>query len=140
MLDRNGILHLSGQDTLAPGLREAAFLLSPLGRASASNGSNDGWSRYRVEGTLDNGLNCAAIPLFFTGRLRQIIFCPYWTGSARSWREWSEAGELRVNDQNNELLAEHFGPPPYTFTWGGIESGYDPKSGSSSIVVSYKES
>lgn len=96
MLDRNGILHLSGQDTIAPGLHEAAFLQSPLGQASESNGSNDGWSRYRVRGTLDNKLNCAAGLYFFNGRLRLLTFGPHWPGSARSWREWSEEGQLRV--------------------------------------------
>lgn len=64
MLDRNGILHLSGDNTIGPGLHEAAFLRSPLGQASESN----------------------------------------------------------------------------SFTWGRIESGYVPNSGSSSIIVSYKES
>lgn len=140
MLDRNGILHLSGEDTLGPGLREADFLRSPLGQASKSNGSNDGWSRYHVEGDLDNGLMCSAGLYFFDGRLRHINFQPHWPGRARGWRNWSEEGELRVRDQNNQLLAEYLGPPPYVFAWGSIWSGYDPKGGFSSIFVSYQES
>ena len=57
-----------------------------------------------------------------------------------SWREWSEAGQLRVRDQNNQLLVDYLGPPPYVFTWGRLTSDYDPKSGSSGIFVQYKES
>lgn len=139
MLDRNGILHLSGDNTIGPGLHEAAFLRSPLGQASESNGSNDGWSRYRVRGTLDNKLNCAAGLYFFNGRLRLLTFGPHWPGSARSWREWSEEGQLRVRDQNNQLLNEYLGPPPFVFTWGRISCDYDPKSGSSDIFVWYEE-
>jgi hypothetical protein len=139
MIDRHGFLHLSGEALIGPGLREADFLASPLGATSESNGANDGWSRYIVRGTLDNGLTCAATLFFFEGRLRKLSFRPHWPGSARSWREWSEAGELRVRDQNNQLLVDYLGPPPYVFTWGRLTSDYDHKSGSSGIFVQYKE-
>jgi|CXWK01.1.fsa_nt_gi hypothetical protein len=138
MIDRQGILHLSGESLLGPGLREADFLASPLGATAEDNGRNDGWSRYHVRGELDNGLTCSVGLYFFNGRLRHLSFSPHWSGRARSWKGWSEAGELRVRDQNDQLLAEYLGPPPYVYAWGRITSDYDPRSGGSGIFVRYK--
>jgi len=140
VINRHGILHLNGENLIAPGLRETDFTRSSLG-AAGRFGANDGYSRYhRVSGALDNGLTCAATVIFYEGVLNSLSFAPLWPGAARSWAEWSEAGELRVKALNDQLLREYLGPPPYVYAWGTIESDYDPKSGGSSIVVRYHHS
>jgi hypothetical protein len=50
---------------------------------------------------------------------------------------WSERAALLVKRRHDAWLSRRIGSPPYAYAWGRIESTYDPRSASSSIVVSY---
>jgi len=55
-----------------------------------------------------------------------------------SWDNWSESREMECKELHDKWLKEKLGIPPYDFWWGTISSEYDPRSGSSTIVFSYK--
>ena len=59
-----------------------------------------------------------------------------------SWSDWSEERQLALNRFHDSLLALYLGPDwrLQKFTWGAVDSGYHPKSGFSSITVSYMRS
>ena len=50
---------------------------------------------------------------------------------------WSEERELRRKKEHDKWLLKNIGDPPYEYSWGGISSDYDPRSGSSSITIRY---
>jgi hypothetical protein len=53
------------------------------------------------------------------------------------WSNWSEEAERQRKQAHDALLRADLGSPPYTFAWGTVESGNDPKTGDSQIVVKY---
>lgn len=136
MIMKNGVITVSGEH-IGPGLLEQDFLRSSLNAASHLEGANDGYTRYRGRGTLENGLSCFFTLIFYKGVLRLMTWKPVWSGTPTSWRDWSENEELKIKELNDELLKKYLGPPPYKYGWGTIESDYDARGGSSSIVISY---
>ena len=57
-----------------------------------------------------------------------------------SWENWSEERELNNKSLNDKWLRKSIGKPPYNYSWGTIDSSYDPRSASSSIVIAYRNS
>jgi hypothetical protein len=54
------------------------------------------------------------------------------------WSDWSEEGERKREVFHDDVLKKIFKRyPPYDFSWGRVSSSYDPKGGSSSIIVRY---
>jgi len=58
-------------------------------------------------------------------------------GKYANWEEWSEETEMIRKKVNDRWLRECLGNPPYEYSWGGISSEYEPRSGSSSIMIRY---
>lgn len=54
------------------------------------------------------------------------------------WSKWSLEQELKLDERQKNWLLNQIGSPPYTYKWGTIWAGYDPKSASSSIYINYK--
>lgn len=137
MITNDGFLVLSSQYVIGPGLREAAFLESILGGDAQFRGSNDGWSRYKGRGLLDNGLECHFTTYFYASILKKVTWRIKWPGVPTGWRNWDERQELKVKELNDEVLIQWLGPPPYSYSWGEITSYYDPRSGSSGVLIKY---
>lgn len=55
-----------------------------------------------------------------------------------SWENWSESREMQKKEFHDKWLEKNIGQPPYSYTWGLMASSYDPRSGSSSINITYK--
>ncbi|MDO4228890.1 MAG: hypothetical protein Q4C98_03685 [Capnocytophaga sp.] len=53
-----------------------------------------------------------------------------------SWEDWSEESELAQLKRYQNWIAEHIGTQTQ-FDWGKIEATYNPKDGTSKIVLSY---
>ena len=54
-----------------------------------------------------------------------------------SWADWSEEKERQRKQIHDQWLRALTGHASHVYTWGEIWSGFDPKSGSSSIVIQY---
>lgn len=137
MITKDGFLNLSSMSVIGPKLLETSFLNSALSSTAPLDSGNDGWTRYRGKALLDNGQECSFTLFFDRGVLKRVSWRPKWPGAPTSWKDWTEEGELKVNELNNQLLLQVLGPPPYEYEWGRISSSYDPRSGSSNIVVAY---
>lgn len=82
---------------------------------------------------------------FKNGNLDSVYFCVDSNDLPTSWSNWSEEGELKRKNLNEELLCEIFCcdikqnslPSEYHFTWGNVTSYYDPRSGGSSVILRY---
>lgn len=60
-------------------------------------------------------------------------------GEIPSWENWSESEELKLKNEHDKWLEKNIGKSPYKYPWGEISSNYDPRSGSSSIIIRYYE-
>jgi len=136
MITKNGIVMISGEH-INPGLSEQDFLRSFHNADPHFEGKNDGYTRYRCGGMLEDGLNCAFMLIFYNGILEWMICKPVWLAAPTTWHDWSETEERKIKALNDDLLKKYLGPPPYVYDWGTIESDYDARSGSSSIVIHY---
>ena len=56
---------------------------------------------------------------------------------SKNWNEWSEAEELLIKAKHDAFLIEQTGRRSHKYAWGEIVSGYDARSGSSSIIIRY---
>ena len=137
MITKDGYLDLFGLRVIGPNLLETSFLNSSLYSSAQFDSGNDGWTRYRGEGLLDNGQECLFTLFLYDGILKTVSWQPKWQGAPASWKDWTEEKQLKVNELNNQLLAQVLGPPPYDYEWGRISASYDPRSGSSDIYVVY---
>jgi hypothetical protein len=54
-----------------------------------------------------------------------------------SWEGWSKESEIKRKKLNDEWLKKQVGLSPYKYEWGEIVSQFDPRSGSSAIVIRY---
>jgi hypothetical protein len=55
-----------------------------------------------------------------------------------SWSDWSREKEEKRKLLHDAALKRMLGPGPYELPWGTVWSGYDDKSGFSSVVVTYR--
>ncbi|XZF16030.1 hypothetical protein ACTHGU_07820 [Chitinophagaceae bacterium MMS25-I14] len=95
--------------------------------------ANAAWTSYIIE---DNTL---LITLYFKDHtIESLTVFPKHRQlpAATDWDNWSEQQELERKELNDLWLQEQVGEK-HTFAWGTIESVYDPKGGSSSIVLKY---
>jgi len=66
-------------------------------------------------------------------------------GSAKQlpWGAWSETDDFPKKSKYQVMLESRLGRQflkrPYTFCWGTVGASYDPRSGSSAIVINYKQ-
>jgi hypothetical protein len=54
-----------------------------------------------------------------------------------SWESWSKESEIKRKKLNDEWLKKQIGLPPFKYEWGEIVSQFDPRSGSSAIIIRY---
>jgi hypothetical protein len=96
---------------------------------------------YQLAQPLHIEKHVVSAQLFFTGEsLRAVTLAFIDARFARSWEDWSEAKELGRRDEQNEWLRTLLGGtgPRWQRPWGKVESVSDPKTGGSSIVISYE--
>ncbi len=59
------------------------------------------------------------------------------TGWMPSWTDWSEELVRKNKNDNDNLLFNALGNPPYEYDWGEICSVYDNKSAVSFMIIRY---
>jgi hypothetical protein len=131
MIDkRNGALLLANGVTLGPSLTVPQWQATPLGQASRPLVKNPPWESFRLRATCADGTPCGLVLYFHQGWLQQIQL-GHLVDPAVDERE-----VLRMHDR---WLRRMLGEPPYAYPWGSVTSSYDPRSDSSSVVVTYGE-
>jgi len=129
---RTGELRL-GPIVIAPRADEAAFLATPFGRTLPPAAGPFTSYSVRVDDPAEGSF--FATLYFRDGVIAMVGF--YKDDGSRSWADWSEDKERALQAEYAALLARELGPAPHTFPWGSAEALYDPRSASSSIVVTY---
>jgi hypothetical protein len=133
-----GTLYFQRVETrLSPALTRAAFLASPLGAHARVWAQNEPHCSYRAEVTI-GAERFAVIPQFSGQTLQGVTLALTGGRWGTSWADWSEESEGERQCAHDAWLREQLGPSPYTYAWGAIESFYDPRSGSSAIMIQYQ--
>lgn len=137
MITKEGVVIISREVALFPGLSENQFTQSSVGSCATSDGSNDGFTRYFANGYWSDAQPISMHLVFSKGVIKLVSISPKWPETPTSWSDWNEENQLRIKQRNDHLLREFLGPPPYKYDWGCIESDYDLRGGFSSIVIKY---
>jgi hypothetical protein len=91
---------------------------------------------FKLDGTWSvDGVAMGVIVWFDRAALVAVEIFPRLQG--QSWSTWSEQDSLAQRDQLELLLKSSY-REQRTFCWGQLSATYDPRSGSSSIVVRYR--
>ncbi|WP_324027805.1 hypothetical protein QSV08_07620 [Maribacter sp. BPC-D8] len=110
-----------------------------LGSPNSQDDFNNGWCTITYKG-LESTNEKLNITFRFKNRaLKQIDFTPRYNQNSdtQGWGNWSKKKELELKETYDVWLNSKIGPKRI-YEWGSIASVYDPKSGSSSIVIIYK--
>ena len=140
MITESGIIYIDQEPALFPEMTEDIFLSSRLGKKARKLLFNGEYHSYKIEATLNEGLESVITVFFRKKRIFMVILYPHINQEDRGWSTWTKEKEQRKKKLNDTLLEKYCGLPPYIYSWGRIASVYDSKSGSSDIVVTYKES
>lgn len=132
----------TGEITLASGaiiwsrLTRSDFLSSVEGTQAKVNVQNEPWCSFRFE---DNEDLLIAVVFFNGERLESISLYINDPRFGTGWEDWSEAKELERKRAGDDWLKKNGLKPGKNYTWGSVWSDYSPQSGSSGIVIRYKE-
>lgn len=135
MLSQGKIVDANGVGLIYPDLTEDAFL-SSVGLKAEENILNGDYHSFDIESLVIGKTNFAARIFFKQGQLWMLSL---YLVDGSSWSNWSEEEEMRRKAKHDEFLNQELGNPPYVFSWGKVESIFDRKGGSSSIVINYGE-
>jgi hypothetical protein len=120
----------------SPATTRTEFLASALGthaQISITNGPRCSWKLPEVS----IGTERFHTLLYFHGeQLTMLSLAIKLPGESPSWSQWSETEELDRKRAHDRWLNAHIGGAR-TFPWGSVSSDFDPRSGGSSIVLSY---
>jgi hypothetical protein len=140
----NGGLYLVDRNfTIYNKLTKQEFISSSLYKEVESEHRNDSNSETYVRYYLKPqriGENYFALTLIFdpSEMIYMVLLLMLIDDIPLSWDKWSEDKELKRKAQHDELLKNAIGNPPYKYSWGLISSNYDPRSGTSNIVLNYR--
>ena len=130
-----GELNLPSGTILSPQLTRSMFLISVEGTLAIVSVENEPWCSFRFEDSEDQ----LGIIVFFKGeKLESVQFASIDPKFSASWNDWSEEKEEERKKRNNQWLMRNDLIPGKEYLWGSVWSNFDGKSGSSEIVLRYK--
>jgi hypothetical protein len=125
----------SSQTKLTPRMQEEAFLATPEGQCSARTVATPSYATYKVDGEFEvENLYVGIVVRFAHGELASVVLSVARRGA--NWDAWTEAEELRNRDDLERILTAIYGTRR-TFSWGGVGTAYDPRSGCASLTVGF---
>ena len=133
-----GTLYFQRVETrIEPALTRAAFRSSALGAQAQIWVQREPYCAYRAAVQLAD--EPFVVVLWFRGAALQSVSLSMLRGrwSSSSWDDWSGEVERERRDAHDAWLREQVGPAPYRYAWGAIESSFDPRLGSSAIMIQY---
>jgi hypothetical protein len=134
MQGASGEIRFDTGESLGPALTQQAFLATPLGASASSLGAS-GFSL----GPRDiAGQSFVASLWFVADALRRVDLSMVQPVEATSWDDYSEDRELARKAKHDAWLEEQLGPSPWRLFWGDAQSDWDPRGGSSNIIITYE--
>jgi hypothetical protein len=130
-----GVFVVDGQHAVGPGLTRSGFLASPLGAGAQSEGGAAGWVSFALGVHEVAGDRCWLVLRFHDERLVLVVLGVI--ADVPPGDEYDVDAALEAKARYDAWLQAKLGAPPYAYPWGRVESSYDPRSVSSSIVVTY---
>lgn len=123
-----------------PSLSREHFLASPFAAQCRELIGNEPYCSFALPTTQFDGRSFVW-SLWFRGSVLQkvSIACSAPEFGSSSWSDWTEDREIARKQLHDSLLASSLGADwsRQRFTWGSVYSVFDPKSGGSSIGVTY---
>ncbi len=129
-----------GGTCISPALTREQFLASSLASQSREVVRKEPHCSFGLP-TLQLSGHAFVVSLWFRGsRLHRVSIQCTDAEFGTSWSDWSEERELARKRFHDSLLQSALGPKwmHQRFPWGTVDSGYDTKSGFSSIGVTYE--
>ncbi len=134
---KTGELILPSGTILSSGLTRSTFLSSVEGARTQVEVKNEPWCSFRFEENEDS----LTVVVHFKGEsLESVTLSIIDPKYGNSWEGWNEKRELEQKRANNRWLRSKGLVPGKKYSWGSVWSDYDPKSGSSMIVIRYQNS
>ena len=132
----SGEIHLDENFVISPSLRLQEFRSSKQGVDAKIAVANGDHTTFRTV-FCDGKKNFFMSIWFEKEKLRSASISVADIDEPSSWADWSEEKELARKAAHDQFLISTFGSPSKRLAWGKVESLYDPRSGGSSIVVTY---
>jgi hypothetical protein len=140
MIDpKTGTIRFAPELAISPTLTRENFLSSLLGTRATVLVQNEPHCSFALPKMIFSG-HAFVGSLWFTGsRLLRVSIASVDESFGSSWSNWSQGREMERKTFHDSLLQSALGPgwSGRPFPWGVVASLYDPKSGSSSIIVTY---
>jgi hypothetical protein len=122
-----------GRGTLERCTSRDSFVASALGAGAQILVENDPHVTYGIR--PEDGIAAA---VYFEGAKLRSVSLQFQLPSGRE-AAWSVESERERKRMHDAWLQAEMGSPPYEFPWGRLESIYDSKGCSSSIIMSYAD-
>lgn len=135
---RTGNLVLDDGTILGPTTKRDDFLKTQLGTQSRELVKNPPWCSFKLHKVKIDGKEFAIVIYFHGQDLTMIHLAmsdPKW---GTSWNDWSEEKERDREKAHDDWLRKTLGRQRQ-YPWGEVWSGYDQKSGGSSIRIDYQQ-
>lgn len=130
----------SADVVLGPRLTRDSFLASRLAEHARLQPVDEPYRSYVVSvppGELGE-LAFVVSPLFHGPALASLNLMAIDARFGTSWSDWTEEKEQDRRRYHDEWLEGTCGLKPGRYSWGVLDSGFDPKGGFSSITLSYR--
>jgi hypothetical protein len=114
-----------------PDMSRQAFLASGLGKDAEVFLANEPYMTYRIR--PEPGVTAT---VSFNGPKLESVSWLFDLPPDKE-KEWTEGLEMERKQMHDEWLLRELGPPPYRYSWGEIESDFDPRGCVSDIILNY---
>ena len=144
MTVREGTFALGERLVVHPALTEAAFL-EAVGQDASPSVHNGDYRSYVIPAVTLHGRLFRPADYFTDGTVTFVSLS--WADPKRSigdgWKDWSKEKELEVARADAVWVSSLLNglgtmTDTYSFDWGTISSGYDDRSGGSSVTIRYR--
>ena len=118
-------------------LSRAEFLSRPVGKSARIAVKNEPFCSYNIGTHEVSGLVFNVTVYFHDELLESVSMNSVNDELGTSWSDWSEEKELKKKEIHDAWLKNLLGRASSDYKWGEVWSGYDSKTGSSSIEIRY---
>jgi hypothetical protein len=130
---QNGTIKFSQELTISKSLSKSEFLESPVSTHSTVLVENPPYITYKLPVTNEISSSLC----FNDEKILNFSFSSAKACFGTSWSDWSKENELKRNSENSRILNQLKLSTSTEYTWAKIWSGFDEKSGSSSVVINF---
>ena len=121
---------------VGPHLSRTEFLSLPVGKSASVVVKNEPFCSYNIGRHEISGL-VVSVTVYFYDELLESVNISSVDNESASWSDWSEQKELEKKEVHDRWLKNLLGKASSHYNWGEVWSGYDSKSGFSSIEIRY---